>query len=134
MSFIRNGRYYTDLEDSILPSGCTEDWLQFINPDDNIYRNSIYTGKWMLFIPDLNEHDKQWPILKQAINSGLLGISMKASTSISTIAMPRQADRLKWLRSCTTQPASSSMRSIFCRARSSGLWDMAFPLSSSFRR
>jgi hypothetical protein len=63
---------------------CTEHWLQFIKPNDNIYRNSIYTGKWMLFISDLNEHDRQWPILKQAINDGRLGISMKASTSIST--------------------------------------------------
>jgi len=84
MSNIHDGRYYTDLEDPILPSECTEHWLQFIKPDDKIYRNSIYTGKWMLFLPDLNEHDRQWPLLKQALNDGLLGISMKASTSIST--------------------------------------------------
>lgn len=82
MSFISNGRYFTDLEDLILPSMCTERWLQFDQPAEEY--NLAYTGKWMLFTPILDDHDKQWPLLKRALNDGLLGIGIKASTALST--------------------------------------------------
>ena len=85
MSFDRNGRYYTDFEDPILPSQVSKhDWLQFVidkdlETDIDIF-DIDYTGKWMIF-GAIDRLDMLWPHLKTAMHQRKLGTSMKSSTS-----------------------------------------------------
>ncbi len=110
MSRKTGGRYYTDFDDPIVPSQVTDcAWLQFM-PDDNyehlhtydstIYdqiqstgnmtllnkipaKDRIWTGKWLLF-REPPAADKLWPTLKESMQQGLLGHSMKAATRPSS--------------------------------------------------
>lgn len=88
MSTIEDDRYYTDYEDPILPSQTDQGWLQFDNPAtperllDDI--GNIAAGKWLLYrAPEAI--DDLWPQLKESVQAGRLGISMKASTPVTGV-------------------------------------------------
>jgi hypothetical protein len=81
MSYVKNDRYYTDFEDPILPSQIVEqDWLQFRLGGKEYTDKQVEdtTGKWMIF-RSTGEVDRLWPVLKNAMQQGLLGMSIKAA-------------------------------------------------------
>jgi hypothetical protein len=77
-SYVEGGRYYTTYDDPILPSQAfVWEWLQFLVEERT---PEICTGKWMLF-HSMEETDRLWPLLKDALQQRLLGESMKAGTN-----------------------------------------------------
>src|SRR5689334_1445531 len=80
-SFVRGSRYYTNLEDPIVPSGASEQaWLQMNIGEPKLFKDRQCTGKWLVFKP-MSFVDAIWPILKKSLSDGKLGFAMKASTS-----------------------------------------------------
>jgi len=94
MSYTTEDRYYSDPNDPIVPSQATRwNWLQCvidgeeddetpILPEDKkaLALEDVLTGKWLLYRKDFPATDALWPLLKVALFSGLLGVSMKTST------------------------------------------------------
>ena len=84
MSFIKDRRYHTDFEDTILPSQASAyDWLQFTISErraSSVEGAVDYTGKWLIF-RSIDILDELWPKLKLAAQQQKLGHSMKSSTA-----------------------------------------------------
>src|SRR5690348_16292228 len=79
------GRYYSSLEENVLPSQKTEyAWLQCnVDEDEEGTMEEMNVGKWMNFCKSLTEADELWPLLKKALYGHELGSAMKTATEPS---------------------------------------------------
>lgn len=84
-------RYYSSLEENVLPSQKTEyAWLQcWVDEEEEEEQEEaepieeMLVGKWMIFCKSMTEADELWPILKKALYGHELGPTMKSATELS---------------------------------------------------